>query len=478
VNARADVVVVGSGVAGMSVALGLAGTRDVVVVDDGDGSTRWAQGGIAVALRGDLPEAHAHDTELAGAGRCDPGAVRRLVEDAPQRVAELIARGARLDRDATGRLLRSLEGGHDRARVVHAGGDATGAEVWRVLHEQADRAQVRRVRATQVTGLLSTGGAVTGVVGVGPQGPVAIRADAVVLATGGVGHVYAATTNPASVRGQGIALALTAGAAVSGLEFVQFHPTALATGAADGQLPLVTEALRGAGARLVGTDGTPFMAGAHPLADLAPRDVVAAAVQHTMRLDGTDHVWLDCRQVDDVRHRFPTVAASCESIGVDLARDLVPVRPAEHFLCGGVATDAWGATTVPGLYAVGEVADTGVHGANRLASNSLLEGLVYGARVAAGLTLELPSAPVGATTELRLPADAALARSAQQAMDAQAGILRTAQGLSEAHAWLSARAGRDAVCRVGAAIVAAALAREESVGCHRRAEFPMAAAAR
>jgi L-aspartate oxidase len=462
----------------MSAALGAAPTRDVVVVDDGDGSTCWAQGGIAVALRDDEPAAHARDTQVAGVGLCDPLAVRRLVEEGPQRVAELVARGARLDQAGDGRLLRSREGGHDRPRVVHAGGDATGAEVWRALHEYADHTGLRRLRNTQVTGLLLTGGAVTGVVTEGPQGRTTIRSEAVVLATGGVGHVYGATTNPAAVRGEGIALALLAEASVSGLEFVQFHPTVLATGEPGGQLPLVTEALRGAGAVLRATDGTALMAGVHPLADLAPRDVVAAAVHRTMRLDGTDHAWLDCRSVDDVRRRFPTVTAACDAIGVDLARDLVPVRPAEHFLCGGVTTDAWGASSVPGLFAVGEVADAGVHGANRLASNSLLEGLVYGARVAATLTLELPSLPSGPTTTVTLSSDPALASGARTVMDAHAGIVRTAEGLAEAHDWLAPRAERDATCRVGAAIVAAAARRTESVGCHRRAESPTMVGAR
>jgi L-aspartate oxidase len=464
----ADVVVVGSGVAGLSVALGLTATRDVVVVDDGDGSTRWAQGGIATTLRDDSPEAHAQDTEVAGAGACDPAAVRRLVEEGPSRVAELLARGARLDRADDGRLLRSREGGHHRARVVHAGGDATGAEVWRALHAYAEQVGVRRLRHTRVDGLLLTGGAVTGVVGAGPHGRLTVRADAVVLATGGVGHVYGATTNPWSVRGQGIALALLTGAAVSGLEFVQFHPTALATGEPSGQLPLVTEALRGAGAVLRDRAGTAIMAGLHPLADLAPRDVVAAAVHRAMRRDDAGHAWLDCRAVGDVRRRFPTVTAACDAIGVDPARDLVPVRPAEHFLCGGIVTDAWGATTVPGLYAVGEVANTGVHGANRLASNSLLEGLVYGGRVAAMLTLDQPSRPAGETTVVTLAEDPLLASTARVLMDAHAGIERTGSGLAEAHTWLSAHADADATCRVAAAIVEAAARRTESLGCHRR----------
>jgi L-aspartate oxidase len=336
------------------------------------------------------------------------------------------------------------------------------------------------MRGTEVTGLLLTHTAagrraVTGLSALGPQGPTTIRARAVVLATGGVGHVYGTTTNPSAVRGQGIALGLLAGAAVTGMEFVQFHPTALATGQRSGQLPLVTEALRGAGAVLRSRNGTPFMAGLHAMADLAPRDVVAAAVHRTMAADDTKHVWLDCREVTDVHRRFPTVIAACSTIGVDPRRDLVPVRPAEHFLCGGIATDAWGATTVPGLYAVGEVADAGVHGANRLASNSLLEGLVFGARVAATLTLELPTlaaGPTATTVTAMMATEPTLARTAQDLMDRYAGIERSADGLARAHAWLSAHAHRDATCRVGAAVVEAAANRTESLGCHLRAESP------
>ncbi|MBV9832108.1 MAG: FAD-binding protein [Marmoricola sp.] len=451
-----DVVVVGSGAAGLSVALGLVATRDVLVVEDGDGSTRWAQGGVAAAFGDDSPEEHAHDTDVAGRGLGDPAAVRRLVEEGPQRVADLVARGARLDRSPDGRLLRSREGGHRRPRVLHAGGDATGAEVWRTLQVAADRAGVRRLRDTRVTGLLLTGSSVTGLHAVRPDGAeLVVRARAVVLATGGLGHVYAATTNPAGVRGEGLALALLAGATTADLQFVQFHPTALATGAAGGQLPLVTEALRGEGAVLLDGHGRAFMAGLHPMADLAPRDVVAAAVHRAVRDTGS--AWLDCRGVDDVHRRFPTVAASCDAIGIDLARDRVPVRPAEHFHCGGVATDAWGATDVPGLYAVGEVARTGVHGANRLASNGLLEGLVYGARVAATLTLELPSRPAGATRSVQLRTDPVLAARAAALMDLHVGVERTQDRLSEAHAWLSARADDDPTCRVGAAVTAAAL---------------------
>ncbi len=474
-----DVVVVGSGVAGLATAIGLAGTRDVLVVSDGDGSTRWAQGGIAAAFGDDDPEEHAQDSQAAGSGLCDVRALRRLVEEGPLRLAELIAAGAELDRAEDGSLARTREGGHRYRRVVHSGGDATGAEVRRALLARADELDIARLEPARVTALTrvmtDSGPRVTGLRADGPHGPVRVRARAVVLATGGIGHVYGATTNPEGVRGEGLALALKAGATLTDLEFVQFHPTALAVPAAGGQLPLVTEALRGEGAILRDDRGEPLMRGVHPLLDLAPRDVVAAAVHRTMVDRGLDNVWLDARRVPDVRRRFPTVAAACATAGIDPVRDLIPVRPAAHFLCGGVEADGWGASDVAGLYAVGEVADTGVHGANRLASNSLLEGLVYGARVAAGLILDLPPARTAHQRSLpdaMLCDDPALAARARTLMDRHAGIVRDAEGLDKAFEQLRQGAGRDTTCLVAAAVVAAAATRTTSVGCHLRADSP------
>jgi L-aspartate oxidase len=477
-----DVVVIGAGVAGLSVAIGLAGTRRVLLVEDGEGSTGWAQGGIAAAFGEDRAGEHAEDTQTAGGGRCDPDAVARLVEEGPLRLAELIAAGARFDRDPAGRLSRSREGGHRRRRVVHAGGDATGAEVSRVLNAHVDGLGVPRLRGTRVTGLTRTrtpsGPQVTGICGTGPGGPIRVRARAVVLATGGLGHVYGVTTNPVGVRGEGLALALLAGATLSNLEFVQFHPTALAV-RQTGQLPLVTEALRGEGAVLLDDRGRRFLDGAHPLAELAPRDVVAAAVHRTRLERGLDEIWLDARTVPEVGRRFPTVTAACAAAGLDPARDLIPVRPAAHFAGGGVRTDAWGATDVAGLYAVGEVADTGVHGANRLASNSLLEGLVYGARVAAGLTLDLPpEIPAAASAhrgdEVALGEDPTAAARARELMDRHAGILRDAAGLDAAAAQLRPLTHRDSTCLVATAVLTAASTRDDSIGCHRRTDTTLA----
>ncbi|WP_375483673.1 L-aspartate oxidase [uncultured Jatrophihabitans sp.] len=462
-----DVLIVGAGVAGLSTALGLAATRSVLVLSAGDGSTPWAQGGIAIAFGDDEPADHAADTHVAGAGICDEDAVRVLVEEGPARVAELIASGAVLDRDETGELSRTIEGGHGRPRVVHAGGDATGAEVARSLLATVRAAGVTVLDA-RVTGLLLDDddrvvGAATS------QGR--IRARAVVLATGGIGNAYRASTNPAAVRGDGIALALRAGASVVDMEFVQFHPTVLHTGAADGQLPLVTEAVRGEGAHLLDVRGRRIMAGRHPLEDLAPRDIVAREIDAAMHRDGSAHVWLDATAIDGatLRRRFPTVLASCAAIGVDPAVDAIPVAPAEHFLCGGVRTDRRGATDVPGLYAVGEAAATGVHGANRLASNSLLEGLVFGRRLAGELTLVLPPAGRPArTVELGDDADP---RRVQEVLSARAGIRRDASGLATAHDELAAL-GDGPLATVARAVVVGATTRTESRGCHWRADFP------
>src|SRR5215217_6626698 len=448
-----DVVIVGSGVAGLTTALHLreAGLHVTVVtkVNIDDGSTRWAQGGIAAVLDPlDTPEAHAFDTEIAGVGLCDPAAVRVLVEEGPARVRELMRLGAAFDRHPDGSLMLTREGGHSADRIVHAGGDATGSEVQRALQD-AVRADpgVTLVEHAMVLDLLTdaTGraaGVTLHVLGEGSaDGVGAVGARAVVLATGGMGQVYAATTNPPVSTGDGVALGLRAGAVATDLEFVQFHPTALYLGPdARGQQPLVSEALRGEGAVLRDDAGERFMVGVHELAELAPRDVVAKAITRVQLRDGVDHVWLDAREVPGLAARFPTIVARCRQAGIDPATALVPVTPAAHYASGGLVTDLAGRTTVPGLYACGEVACTGVHGANRLASNSLLEGLVFAARIGAQLAAELPP-PEPARAED--PSSSGLLDPAGRervtaVMSARVGALRSGAGLHEAGGRLSA----------------------------------------
>ncbi|WP_406137557.1 L-aspartate oxidase [Streptomyces sp. NBC_01089] len=392
----ADVVIVGSGVAGLTAALRCtaAGLRTVVVTKArlDDGSTRWAQGGIAAAIgEGDTPQQHLDDTLVAGAGLCDEAAVRTLVTEGPDAVRRLIATGARFDTDAAGGIALTREGGHHRSRIAHAGGDATGAEISRALVGAVRTAALRTVENALVLDLITdaegrTAGVTLHVMGEGRHDGVgAVRAPAVVLATGGMGQIFSATTNPAVSTGDGVALALRAGAEVSDLEFVQFHPTVLFLGAgAEGQQPLVSEAVRGEGAHLVDADGVRFMTGQHELAELAPRDIVAKAITRRMQEQGTEHMYLDGRHfgAEMWERRFPTILAACRSHGIDPVTEPVPVAPAAHYASGGVRTDLHGRTTVPGLYACGEVACTGVHGANRLASNSLLEGLVFAERIA------------------------------------------------------------------------------------------------
>jgi L-aspartate oxidase len=496
-----DVVVVGSGVAGLTVALGLARTRSVALVTSGalgEGSTPLAQGGLAVAIGADDdPSAHAADTTTVGSGLCSGPAVERLVEEAPLRLAELAAAGAALDRAAGGGLALGREGGHSRRRVVHAGGDASGAEVSRALTAAVRTTSVQVVEQASVEEILLGAGA-AGAVARGVRLRTAesvtdLRTRAVVLATGGIGGLYSNSTNPEVVTGEGLGLALRAGATLTDVEFVQFHPTALRGPRSGHRMPLVTEAMRGEGAVLIDGDGRPLMTGIHPLADLAPRDVVARRL-HEVNTAGrgapAGDVFLDATSLGDARLRehFPTVRALCLRIGVDPAQEPIPVLPAQHFACGGIRTDRWGESSVPGLFAVGEVAATGVHGANRLASNSLVEGLVFGARTAARLTLELPGRPLGGAIEgAPSPqlADDALP-DIVAATTAAAGIVRTDIGLARGEdALLSmpgTAAGRDGDVGSGnrwlaaMAVVRAARHRTESRGCHWREDFPVASA--
>lgn len=490
-----DVVVIGSGIAGLTAALHLreAGLHVTVVtkVNIDDGSTRWAQGGIAAVLDPfDTPAAHAEDTMVAGVGLCDPAAVDVLVREGPARVRELIKLGTSFDRNPDGTLMLTREGGHHANRIVHAGGDATGAEVQRALHAAVRKDPwIRLVEHALVLDLLKDAegracGVTLHILGEGSaDGVGAVTARAVVLATGGLGQIFAATTNPVVSTGDGVALALRAGAAVTDLEFVQFHPTSLyLPGNRTAQQPLVSEALRGEGAHLVDGDGKRFMVGRHELAELAPRDVVAKGIHRQMLADGTDHVFLDARHVEDLSARFPTITAYCLAAGVDPTVDLIPVAPAAHYASGGVRTDLHGRTTISGLYACGEVARTGVHGANRLASNSLLEGLVFSRRIAADIVRHLPpqADPV-------LPPAASVAASAeppgarvdlQRAMTLGAGVLRSDDTLA-ATAGVLRKIAADPqgwefanLVTVASALVGAASARRETRGCHWREDFP------
>ncbi|MGW0004416.1 L-aspartate oxidase [Nocardia grenadensis] len=500
-EARADLVVIGGGVAGLTAARAAAraGARVLILSKGGpaDTATQYAQGGIAVvAPHGDSVDSHVTDTLAAGGGLCDPDAVRSIVAGGPDAVAALTDLGAVFDLGRDGQVSRTREGGHSTRRIIHAGGDATGAEVQRAL----SAAGLPVLFGTAVLEVVTGASGVRGVRAVSERGRGRVHAPAVLLATGGLGQLYALSTNPAGATADGVALALWAGAAVADLEFVQFHPTVLYTPDGFGRQPLISEAVRGEGARLVDARGDSVTAGVHPRGDLAPRDVVSRAIAARMRSLGADHVYLDAREIPEFTRRFPTITMSCRAAGIDPRRDLIPVAPAAHYQCGGVVTDLHGRTGVPGLYAAGEVARTGLHGANRLASNSLLEGLVMGERagLAALERLGEPAGVPGGSGEVRpvLPRP-----ELQQTMTEHASVVRDGAGLTRAARVLGTARGAEAavsttavpVLRSGAsaeivarvedaaltvtarALLLAARVRAESRGCHTRSDQPRTA---
>jgi len=477
---RGRVVIVGAGVAGLTAALELA-PRPVLLLSKAplgaEGSTLWAQGGMAAALGpDDNPALHAADTIAAGAGLCDAAIVERFVRAAPTMIERLARLGMRFDRTPDGGFALGLEAAHCRRRIVHAGGDGTGRELMRALVAAARATpSIEMLEGFEARRIVVEDNSVRGLLAVGPAGPALLATDKVVVATGGIGGLYEASTNPPGSFGQGLMLAARAGAVLADLEFVQFHPTALDV--AKRPMPLVSEAVRGEGAILIDEAGERFMAGT-PGAELAPRDVVARAIWRKRARGG--RVFLDARGAIGARFdaRFPIIAAACRSGGVDPSREPIPVRPAQHYHMGGIAVDAEGRSSVAGLWACGEAACTGLHGANRLASNSLTEAAAFGAIVARSIEGARSSPPVRLRPQLAPPpADPAAIRPI---LSRAAGVMRDRETLSAAAATLAAMAASAGPAADPAAvavmIVVAALRREHSVGAHSRLDFPHAPA--
>ena len=486
--------IVGTGIAGLWTAWRLAseGQATVLVTKEtlADSASAWAQGGIAVALGpGDSPSQHAADTLAASDGLADPEAVRILTSEGPDRIYELLALGARFDRGPDGRLRFGLEAAHTRARIIHAGGDRTGAALIGCLAQVVrHHSLIELVEHTEVTALLTDQGRVVGVMAL-PQGAPSylIPAPEVVLATGGVGQLYAVTTNPRVATADGWALAYQAGAGLRDIEFLQFHPTALKLPGVN-PAPLISEAVRGAGAVLVDTAGRRFAIEADPRAELAPRDVLARAVAAA---DAAGGAWLDARSVSDFATRFPGITAMLARFKLDATQDLLPVAPALHYAMGGIQTDLEGRSSLPGLWAVGEVASTGVHGANRLASNSLLEGLVFADRAGRALAVtprsDLPAPPPNQAAGVRdSGADTGcgeIRARMRTLMTAEVGVQRSEASLLHAERELERMLGETPPeawrtrnqLLVARLITQAARRRRESRGGHRRVDYPPAA---
>lgn len=504
-----DLLVLGSGVAGLSAAVRAADVHGMRVgvltkAELHQATTRWAQGGVAAVLGGDpdSTDLHLADTLGAGAGLCDLDAVRVLVDEGPVRVNELIALGAMFDQDEGGQYLLAREGGHSHARILHAGGAATGVEVERALVEAVQKTAAVLLERTFALDLLVEGGRCVGVTAIDEHGErIAVRARNVLLATGGGGQLFSVTTNPVEATGDGMAMALRVGAALADVEFVQFHPTALHHEAMP--RPLLSEALRGHGAFLRDASGERFVD------ELQPRDVVSRAITARLQADGTDHVWLDATVLDHFDERFPTISAALAVVGLDPTTDWLPVAPAAHYTCGGVLADLDGASSLPGLWVAGEVACNGVHGANRLASNSLLDGMVFGPRVvesidagkdgpeptgamrallggadASGIPGRTLDGPVEVTSPAGdEPGTSAEARDRlQRAMTAHAGVLRDTASLEVALAEAVQAFARPVddvasaevhnLATLAFAQVVAAQARTETRGAHTRTDHP------
>lgn len=517
------VIVIGSGIAGLTCSLDLIerGFHVVMVTkaETPHSATWYAQGGIASArFDDDSVASHISDTMTAGAGLCDEQAVDVLVSSSAQAVDQLIERGAHFDTLANGQFARAREGGHNNSRIIHAGGDATGKEIERALVAAADledAQQLHMIDYHMAAELLIENGRCVGVEIIDVDGKVQqLNADHVVLSTGGAGQLFSVTTNPLLATADGVALALNAGVLCADLEFMQFHPTALHID--NMPRPLLSEALRGEGAVLRDENDVAFMDGVHPLKDLAPRDVVSRTIAHVLREHHTDHVFLDATNIQDFPNEFPTIWKSCSAAGIDPRKEYLPVSPAAHYYCGGVMTDINGATSMPGLWAAGEVSCNGVHGANRLASNSLLDGLVFGGRVAAAIasdqttfthtgvfsaydnwltkikdTLARDASNISTKIKPALIADGAVRGLLQKTMTENAGVVRSKESLEGAIVVVDSllqavrTPGAELVSpfaqlelanllRVAAVVVELALSREESRGCHTRDDFPEA----
>lgn len=502
IREHTDFLVIGSGVAGLRAAIELSSAGRVTVITKDvatESSTEYAQGGIAVALSDeDEVGIHYEDTLRAGDGLCREEAVKALVEEGPERILELISWGAEFDTEAgkKQKLAFGLEAAHSRKRILHAGGDSTGKELERVLINKVKTiSSIKRLPFTLAQDLIVEDGVCYGAIVVSERRPVAVFARATVLATGGLGQIYSITTNPQVATGDGYAAAYRAGAALEDMEFVQFHPTSLYLPSAPHFL--LTEALRGEGGKLLNVNLKPFMAGYHPDMELAPRDVVSRAIFTEMGRTGADHVYLDLRDMgeDFVKRRFPRVFSTCLKYGFDITRQPIPVCPAAHYMMGGVKTDVTGHTNVKGLFAAGEAACTGVHGANRLASNSLLEGLVYGKRTGQSAAYDAlrsedvlkkqktffppPSHPHS------IPAHDEIRGDLRRLMWQNAGILRNEDSLIDAEKKLgrwryitesSFLSRREIELKnmidISALIIRAARLRKNSVGAHFRSDYP------